>query len=264
MTHKTMNKLFITLALGASCASLSCAAVSAESQDATAPVSDVTPQTTARILGNMEHLRGFQGTGFNFIAEVIGVENGAASEQHKLEVKISEQGYALVEVLEPKNQRGRRTLLRERDLWLYLPSSANVIRIAPLQRVFGAASIADVLNVSYLSGYTVESSRTAADGKLLKLNLKSKDADSSFARIEVDYDLAADRPIESRHYTASSRLLKTIQYKTFYNYGGNPKVEKIVIVDGIRKSSAVWMKMGQYSRATYPDAMFAKASLPGK
>lgn len=233
-------------------------------QAATAPAPAAAVPGLTRILGNMEYLRGFKGSGFNFTAEVITVENGKSSEQHQLDVKISEKGYALVEVLAPKTQRGRRTLMRDRDLWLYLPSSANVIRIAPLQRVFGSASIADVLNVSYLNGYTVQSSSRSPAGDRLQMSLKSKDEKATYARIDVDYDLKADRPIETRHYTASGRLLKTIQYKAFRNYEGSPKVEKIVIVDGLRKSSAVWMRMSEYRKATYPDALFSKAALSGK
>jgi outer membrane lipoprotein-sorting protein len=258
---KLISKLFILIALTALQPNIDFAAVPDATASAAAAASEVSEQVTNKILGNMEYLRGFRGTGFHFTAEVITVENGANSDQHQLEVKISDKGYALVEVLEPKNQRGRRTLLRERDLWLYLPSSANIIRIAPLQRVFGAASIADVLNVSYLNDYTVQSSHKTADGKLLQLSLKSKDSSATYARIDLDYDLATDRPVESRHYTASERLLKTIQYKAFHDYSGGPKIEKIAIVDGIRASSAVWMKMSEYEKAAYPDSMFTKTAL---
>jgi len=258
---KLINKFFIAIALTALQANSCFSAAPDASPSAAASPSDVSEQVTNKVLGNMEYLRGFRGTGFHFTAEVITVEDGVNSDQHQLDVKISDKGYALVEVLEPKNQRGRRTLLRERDLWLFLPSSANIIRIAPLQRVFGAASIADVLNVSYLNDYTVQSSHKSADGKLLQLSLKSKDTSATYARIDLDYDLATDRPVESRHYTASERLLKTIQYKAFHDYGGGPKVEKIVIVDGLRASSAIWMKMSEYEKATYPDSMFTKTAM---
>ncbi len=262
MKHTTT--LFVAIMLAAAHAGVAVVVAPAAAQETKAATSEVTAQVTTRILGNMEYLRGFKGTGFNFTAEVITVEEGKASESHQLDVKISGKGYALIEVLAPKNQRGRRTLLRDSDLWLYLPSSANIIRIAPLQRVFGSASIVDVLNVSYLNGYSVLSSRKSANGKLLQLSLKSKDAKATYARIDLDYDLAADRPVETRHYSASDRLLKTIQYKAFRNYEGSPKVEKIVIVDGIRKSSVVWMKMSEYGKATYPDSMFTKTALSRK
>jgi outer membrane lipoprotein-sorting protein len=215
--------------------------------------------SVSKVLEKMEYLRGFKGTGFYFSAEVITVENNKPSEPHMLDVKISEKGYAIVEVLAPKNERGRRTLLRDRDLWLYLPNSSNIIRIAPLQRVFGSASIADVLNVSYLNGYAVSSKSQSANQ--LQLSLKSSDPKATYARIDLDYDLANDKPIETRHYTASGRLLKTIQYKSFRNYDGNPKIDKIVIYDGVRKSSVVWMKMSDYRKATFPDALFTKSAL---
>lgn len=235
-------------------------AVSAETavSNPSAGAPDVT-----QILTNMEYLRGFRGTGFNFTADVISMENGSTSEENQLDVKISEAGDALIEVLTPKSQRGRRTLLHGRDIWLYLPSSSNIIRIAPLQRVFGFASIADVLNVSYLSGYAVESSHVAESG-LLQLTLKAKNEQTTYSRIDLDYDVAKNRPVETRHYTASGRLLKSIQYKEFRSFDGSPKVEKIAIFDALRKSSVIWMKMSEYHKASYPESLFTKYALSEK
>jgi outer membrane lipoprotein-sorting protein len=239
------------------------AASSAAGTVSTAPAASspkaATPDVT-QILANMEYLRGFRDSGFNFTADVISVDNGNTSEENQLDVKISGAGEALIEVLTPKNQRGRRTLLRGHDIWLYLPSSSNIIRIAPLQRVFGFAAIADVLNVSYLSGYAVETSHVTDSG-LLQLTLKSKDDQATYSRIDLDYDVANDRPVETRHYTASGRLLKTIQYKEFRTYDGSPKIEKIAIFDALRTSSVIWMKMGEYRKASYPEALFTKNAL---
>lgn len=227
-----------------------------------APGSGGGPPDVTQILTNMEYLRGFRGTGFNFSADVISMENGAASEENQLDVKISGTGDALIEVLTPKSQRGRRTLLVGHDIWLFLPSSSNIIRIAPLQRVFGFASIADVLNISYLNGYSVESSNVSDEsGHVLHLTLKSKVPEATYARIDVDYDVTNDRPIETRHFTASGRLLKTIQYKEFRAYEGHSKIEKIAIFDALRTSSVIWMKMSEYHKASYPDTMFSKFSL---
>jgi hypothetical protein len=215
--------------------------------DAQSAVGDSVPAAElTRILGNMEYLRGFKGTGFNFTAEAVTVDNGKTSKPHLLDVKISDKGYALIEVLSPLNERGQRTLLRDRDLWLYLPN----------------ASVADVLNVSYLHGYTVQSS--SRSDHVLHMSLKSISDTSTFARIDVDYDLSTDRPIETRHYAISGRLLKTIQYKSFHEYGGVPKLEKIAIYDDIRTTSAVWMKMSEYVKADYPDSLFTKTMLSKK
>jgi outer membrane lipoprotein-sorting protein len=216
-----------------------------------------------QILTNMEYLRGFRGTGFNFTTDVISMEDGKTTEENQLDVKISEAGDALIEVLSPNTERGRRTLLNGHDIWLYLPGSSNVIRIAPLQRIFGFASIADVLNVSYLTGYAVESSHFAESG-LLQLQLKSKDEQATYSRIDLDYDVTNNRPVETRHYTASGRLLKTIQYKDFRSFDGSPKVEKIAIFDALRKSSVIWMKMSEYHKASYPPSLFTKYTLSEK
>jgi outer membrane lipoprotein-sorting protein len=236
------------------------ALVAAATQTAFASSNDEAPDV-GRVLANMQYLRGFKGTGFNFTADVISMENGNASEENQLDVKIGVAGDALVEVLTPKSERGRRTLLSGHDIWLYLPTSSNIIRIAPLQRVFGFASLADVLNISYLS-YAVESSHVSNEsGRILHLTLKSKDEQATYPHIDLDYDLTNDRPVETRHYTASDRLLKTIQYKEFKTYDGQPKVEKIAIYDALRTTSVIWMKMSDYRRASYPDSLFTKDAL---
>jgi hypothetical protein len=226
-----------------------------------APGSKSQAPDISRVLANMEYLRGFRGTGFNFTADVISMEDGKTSEGNQLDVKISITGDALIEVLGPKSDRGRRTLVSGHDFWLYLPASSNIIRISPLQRVFGFASIADVLNISYLSGYTVESSDVSTNSGLLHLTLKSKDEQATYARIDLNYDLTKDRPVETRHYTASGRLLKTIQYKEFRIYDGRPKIEKIAIFDALRTTSVIWMKMSEYHKASYPASLFTKNML---
>lgn len=213
------------------------------------------------VLEKMEYLRGFKDSAFNFMAEVVSVDGGKVGKRHLLDVKISDEGYALIEVLSPRSQRGQRMLVRNGDIWLYLPRTSNVIRIAPLQRVFGAASIADLLNVSYLHGYTLENSIILDGGHLLNLDLKSKNRTATFARINFDFDLDAGVPTQSRHFTASNRLLKTIEYKAFQDFDGEQKVAKIVIHDALRTNSAIWIRMSNYRKATYPDAMFTKMAL---
>ncbi|MBZ9613154.1 outer membrane lipoprotein-sorting protein [Rheinheimera maricola] len=217
--------------------------------------------TVLAVLENMEYLRGFKGTDFSFDSEVITLEDEKIVGKHQLDVKISEQGYALIEVLYPKTEQGRRTLIRDKDLWLYLPGSSNVVRIAPLQRVFGSASIADVLNTSYLNGYTVATSQQTADGKQLDVSLVSNNTKATFAKIELKYDLEHDRPIETRHFTVSGRLLKTIQYKSFIDHQGKAKLEKIAIYDSLRKNSAVWIRMSDYQISSYPETTFSKSGL---
>lgn len=242
---------------------ISLLALSTQLQAAAASLpTDLAPGSTVlAVLENMEYLRGFKGTGFSFDSEVITLENEKVVGKHHLDVKISEQGYALIEVLSPKTEQGRRTLIRDKDLWLYLPGSSNVVRIAPLQRVFGSASIADVLNTSYLNGYTVAASQQTADGKQLDVSLVSNNAKATFAKIELKYDLEHDRPIETRHFTVSGRLLKTIQYKSFIDHQGKAKLEKIAIYDSLRKNSAVWIRMSDYQISSYPETTFSKSGL---
>jgi outer membrane lipoprotein-sorting protein len=239
--------------------------VSASVTAAVPPSSVATTSTVdaavLQALSNMEYLRGFKDSAFRFATEVVTMEGDKVVGRHQLDVKISNQGYALIDVMAPKNEQGRRTLIRDKDLWLFLPSSANVVRIAPLQRVFGAASIADVLNTSYLKNYQVVQHSVDASTQRMAIQLQSTAKDSTYARIDIDYDTALQRPRSTRHYTASGRLLKTIEYKSFVDHHGQAKLEKIAIQDSLRQNAVVWIKMSDYQMAEFADAQFSKAAL---
>ncbi len=213
-----------------------------------------------RVLETMEFIRGFKDSGFSFTSEVLTLKDKKVVAKHLLDVKVSNQGFAMVEILAPKRQQGRRTLMRKNDLWLYLPTSSNVIRIAPLQRVFGSASIADVLNTSFLNDYSVTAANRET-GNTLVLELTSKVKGSTYAGIKLSYDMITERPIKTEHFTTSGRLLKTIEYKTFQEHQGQRMAEKVVIYDSLRKNSAVWIKMSGYELSEYPAALFTKSGL---
>ena len=222
--------------------------------------SGVPAEQIEHALETMEYLRGFKDAGFSFTSEVLTVKEQKVIAKHLLEVKVSDQGFAMVETLAPKIEEGRRTLMRKNDLWLFIPSSSNVIRIAPLQRVFGSASIADVLNTSFLNGYTVDfTTQTSAEIVVIQLISNSKSA--TYAGITLHYNLTTNQPIKTEHFTASGRLLKTIEYKSFVQHQGQLMVEKIAIYDSLREDSSVWIKMSGYERNNHPAALFTKSGL---
>jgi len=257
-----MNKLCVPiLALTALFAATSNANSDADpAQSQVVSTETVSLKEVQRVLETMEFLRGFKDAGFNFTSEVLTLKGKKVVGKHLLDVKVSDQGFAMVEILAPKRQEGRRTLMRKNDLWLYLPTSSNVIRIAPLQRVFGSASIADVLNTSFLKHYGVTATELQSDNTLV-VDLGSKDKTSTYKAIKLYYDLANDRPIKTEHFTASGRLLKTIEYKSFQEYAGQRMAEKIVIYDSLRKNSSVWIKMSGYELNDHPAALFTKSGL---
>ncbi len=220
-------------------------------------VEDLSTQVTEAIR-NMEYLRGFRDSGFSFMSEVITVEGEDVVATHWLSIKVSEKGYSVIEILSPEDQKGRRTLVRDTDMWLYLPSSVNVIRIAPLQKVFGQASIADVLNTSYIHDYQVTRQEIDQEGDLLFMELTSKEGDATYAKIDVQYDLRSQRPVITKHYTRSGRLLKTIEYVSFSEYGGQVKMEKIKIKDALKKEMVIWIRMHEFRKDNHPDSMFTK------
>lgn len=230
------------------------AAPVAHSEQATVSMPDLN-----HIIGTLEHLRGFEKTGFSFTSEVVGLEDKKEHGRHQMAVKVSPEGFAVVEIETPETEKGRRTLVREKDMWLFLPSSINVMRIAPLQKVFGDASTADILNTSYSQDYEVGDYKAGDEKDVLMLTFKAKNASSTYGTIEVAFDQAADVPKYSRHFTASGRLLKTVNYHTFATYENEKKIEKISIQDDLKKNYVIWIKLSNYKKGSFPEHIFTKA-----
>ena len=74
--------------------------------------------------------------------------------EHTFQTSIKGRDKALVKYLTPAIDKGTKVLLINNDMWIYVPSSAKPIRIAPQQKIAGNAAYGDVARLNFVGNYT--------------------------------------------------------------------------------------------------------------
>jgi outer membrane lipoprotein-sorting protein len=161
----------------------------------------------------------------------------------------------------PARDVGKLMLKNGNDLWFYDPSSQASIRIAPDQRLLGQESNGDVVTTNFAHDYTatLEGTEQVMDGdrrarNTNKLVLAGRTPDLQYKRIEMWLDAADNRPVKSRFYAQSDRLLKTAFYRNYQPALGLDRPMEVVIIDGLDPGWVTVMRFSSYAWRDIPDA----------
>jgi len=103
-----------------------------------------------------------------------------------------------------ESEKGTVVLKENNNLYIKMPSSERAIRITPIQRLFGDASIGDVLEISFDDNYKKEKEENN------KITAIAKNDKSTYQKIIIDYK--GDKAISAELYSFSGKKLKTIFY----------------------------------------------------
>jgi hypothetical protein len=95
-----------------------------------------------------------------------------------------------------------------------------------------------------------------------KLNLNATASDVTYDRIEMWVDQADNRPIKSKFYTESGRLLKTAYYRQFQEQLGMNRPTETVIIDGLNPHWITVMRFSDYAWRDIPDSWLQQDYLP--
>jgi hypothetical protein len=68
----------------------------------------------------------------------------------------------IVQVLEPASERGQAMLLRGRDLWIFIPTVSQPVRLSLSQRLTGQVANGDIARANFSGDYAPSVLRTEA------------------------------------------------------------------------------------------------------
>ncbi|WP_232053645.1 outer membrane lipoprotein-sorting protein [Microbulbifer sp. GL-2] len=155
-------------------------------------------------------------------------------------------------------------LKEDSNMWLYIPGTRRVIRIAPSQRLIGETSNGDVVGTNFSRDYSAKivGEETVEGKEFWLLELTSSTPGVAYAKVKVWMGKGeGHQPLKSEFYSRSDRLLKTAFYKDYKSYSGEMKVHKLLLVDALMQDNYTWMKFDNYRLEELNPAIFQKASL---
>jgi hypothetical protein len=121
------------------------------------------------------------------------------------------------------------------EFWMLMPSSQRPIRITPLQKLLGDASVGDIATLSWANDYDGEiKGETTVDGvPCLVLDLHAQRPGVSYARVLLTVAKRDARPISAELFVASDKRAKTASFET-ETLQGKTVVARMKLVDDIQ------------------------------
>jgi len=175
----------------------------------------------------------------------------------------------LVKFLTPKRDAGKKLLQNGNEIWFYDPSAKNSIRMSAQQRLMGQASNGDVMTANFALDYQVEllgedvikdTRKNPREVYHLYLTAKNSDVTYEFTDFWVEKD--SFRPIKSKFYSRTKRLMKIVYYTHFEQQLGRVRPTQVLIIDGLDPRKVTRLKMKNYQAVTIPEAWFQRSYLP--
>lgn len=197
---------------------------------------------------------------------LITVTNYTAGEAGDVrEYKVMSRGNENTIVLteSPASERGQALLMRGRDLWIFMPTVSQPVRLSLSQRLTGQVANGDLARANFAGDYTAElAGRESVDGEdAWVLDLTAAGRGVTYAKVRYWVAVADDRPIKAEFYAVSGRLLKTSRYEAFQDLAGRMRPTRLVIEDALKEGDYSVLEYNTMTVKDLPERMFTQQYL---
>ena len=166
----------------------------------------------------------------------------------------------LVQTTEPAIDRDQILLMRDRDLWAFLPNLTQPVRLPLSQRLTGQVANGDLARANFVGDYhprILRQDKVEAETYHV-LELEAIDQWVTYRRVLLWVNAKTDRPLKAEFYAVSGRLVKTCQYVDFQSMGGATRPTRLVIDDALRSGNRSVLEYRAMKLRDLPDKIFTK------
>jgi outer membrane lipoprotein-sorting protein len=213
----------------------------------------------AEILEKADRIR-FPSESFEVEVAVASFSDGRQTDSRLYKVLSRGNENTIVQVLEPASERGQAMLMRGRDLWIFIPSVSQPVRLSLSQRLTGQVANGDIARANFSGDYTPRLLRSeAVDGHEHDvLELTAVDRGVTYSRVLLWVRKSNFHPHKAEFYSLSGRLLKTARYEEFRTLGGRVRPTRLVLRDALREGEESVMEYSALKLRDLPARMFSK------
>lgn len=166
----------------------------------------------------------------------------------------------LVQTTAPVVDRDQILLMRDRDLWAFLPNLSQPIRLPLSQRLTGQVANGDLARAKFAGDYEPKALRKEKiEGETYHvLQLDAVDKWITYRRVLYWVNVKNARPYKAEFYALSGRLLKTAYYQAYGTLGGETRPTRILVEDALRKGNRSVLEYSNMAERDLPDKIFTK------
>ena len=166
----------------------------------------------------------------------------------------------IIQTQEPATERGQNLLMKGRELWVFMPSVSQPVRLSLAQRLTGQVANGDLARMSFADDYVPKAVGTEKIGGRDHhvLELLASERSTTYPKI-VYWVRAGDfHPHKAEFYALSGRLLKTCVFGNFQMLGGSVRPTRLVMTDALKTGEESVLDYSGLKTRELPDRMFTK------
>jgi outer membrane lipoprotein-sorting protein len=204
------------------------------------------------------------------LAKIDGMRNPAEAYRLNIRVSMEEEKFNLqvyvkgtdksvIKFTSPAKWRGRIILLNGTNMWFYT-SHSRPIRIAPIHRLVGGLSNADVASAYFSQEY--HPIIVNEDGLQYTLELTPKRRGVAYGRVKLWVRKRDCHLLRGEFYSLAGRLLKEVYYKDYQKIGNGEYYPRMEVIDKLKGDEKTTMEFLKFETTKLADYMFNKDYLP--
>jgi len=225
-------------------------------QDAPPPQDD---PKARKMVEEADRIR-FPAEGFQVDVAIVTTGKDKAPDERRYRVLSKGNENTVVMVTEPASERGQILLMKERDLWVFLPNVSQPVRLSLAQRLTGQVANGDLARANFTGDYNPRLLRTETlDGENYNvLELTAVDRSVTYQRVLYWVRESDSAPHRAEFYSVSNRLLKTCTYEKFEKVVGKLRPTRLVMQDALKSGEQSVMDYSGMKLRDLPDKVFTK------
>lgn len=164
--------------------------------------------------------------------------------------------------LSPASDKGRSTLRKGDNMWLYIPKVGRAIRITSLQSVVGGIfNNSDIMRLEYSEEYTASINETTDNQYILDLKAKTNTVAYDKLKMWIARKSLIIERVEC--YAASGTLIKVLEFKEIKDFGnGYVRPAVIETTSPLHKGFRSLMIYSNIKFRKFPDEVFTLDFIP--
>jgi outer membrane lipoprotein-sorting protein len=202
----------------------------------------------------------FPAEGFEVSVTINTTTPDGPQEPRKYRVLSKGNENTVVLATEPASERGQIILMKGHDLWVFLPSVSQPVRLPLSQRLTGLVSNGDLARANFAGDYTAKILRTEKmDNDTVRvLELTATDRSVTYNRVLYWVRQSNYWPVKAEFYSLSNRLLKTCLYQNFERLAGRTRPSRLVMQDALHQGEESVLEYKEMKLRDLPDKVFTK------
>ncbi|WP_282175967.1 outer membrane lipoprotein-sorting protein [Vibrio nereis] len=161
-------------------------------------------------------------------------------------------------VFKSQVEAGQKMLMLGDNYWLLMPKSRRPIRITPMQKLLGEASVGDVSTLTWSEDY--QATLVEQSEQTNQLRLESVTQGASYERIDLWLDAKTDFPMKADLYLRSGKLAKQATFEQGER-DGQTRVVSMTLLDKIQPAKKTVIAYQQITPYELEDKYYNPAYL---